>query len=142
MSKSHKYAWAAGFIDGDGYISIQRRKTVYKDKVYRGHYLRVGVNHVASEPLEELQKLFGGTLKPRKTYGNRKPQLRWQINCSKAAEVLEQILPYMINKVEAAKIGLELHKTMDKNIPQDVREEQYSFRETLRDKLININARD
>ena len=54
MSRTHEVCWAAGFFDGEGYITIQERG--HKD--YVGFYLRIGVNHVAIEPLLELQRLF------------------------------------------------------------------------------------
>ena len=71
MSKSHRLAWAAGFIDGDGHITVQNRTTKHKDKVYTGQYLRVGASQAALPPLEELQRLFGGSIRPKNSGPNR-----------------------------------------------------------------------
>ena len=37
MSRTHDVAWAAGFFDGEGYVTIQRRVSKYKDNVYHLH---------------------------------------------------------------------------------------------------------
>ena len=58
MSNAHDLAWCAGFFDGEGFVTIQERKSTVKDKIYRGYYLRIGVNHVAVEPLNELYKIL------------------------------------------------------------------------------------
>ena len=34
MSKAHRLAWAAGFIDGDGFITIQNRTSKVNGKTY------------------------------------------------------------------------------------------------------------
>lgn len=143
MSVAHEISWAAGFFDGEGFVSIQKRKHVYKTgKTYTGHYLRIGINHVAPEPLQEMQRLFGGTLsKSEKVVGNRKPRWRWQMNCSLAADALKRMLPYFKNKNKAAELGLELHNSMS-NSTKELKEELIIYRELLKEKLINLNAQD
>jgi len=119
MSKSHRLAWAAGFIDGDGWITIQNRKTKYKDKVYEGKYLRVGVGQAEQTTLLELQSLFGGNIRPKNTKGRdnfkRLPQWIWCVSTEQAAECLRQILPFMIHKKEVAILGLKFQETMSNN---------------------------
>lgn len=138
MSKSHRLAWAAGFFDGEGWITIQVRGGKYK-----GHYIRIGINHVSPEPLEEFQKLFGGVIRkqnPKKVTGNRKQRHEWGISCNKAAEALKQMLPYMKNKVQVANLALDLQATM--GTTQKVSEEVLETREQIKKEIQRINALD
>ena len=140
MSKSHRLAWAAGFIDGDGFITIQTRNQTIKDKQYRGHYLRVGCCQASQTPLKELQNLFGGNIKEKnsgQSSYNRKQQWVWTLSTKQAKEALEQLLPYLVHKKEAALIGLELQKTMS---DFKVSEEIWNKREELKARIQDINA--
>lgn len=140
MSKSHRLAWAAGFIDGDGFITIQIRNQVIKDKQYKGHYLRIGCCQASQVPLKELQDLFGGTIKEKNSGGstyNRKQQWIWNVSTKQAKEVLEQLLPYLVHKKEVALLALEFQKTMS---DFKVSEEVWNKREELKAKIQDINA--
>jgi hypothetical protein len=110
MSIAHETAWAAGFFDGEGYVNIQRRHQKYNGKSYRGHYLRIGINHVAPEPLVEMQRLFGGSIEKQSlesVRGSRKPRHRWVTSSSNAKEALIRMLPYMKNKNKVAALGID-----------------------------------
>ncbi len=142
MSHTHELAWAAGFFDGEGFVSIQKRQTKYKEKTYVGYYLRIGINHVAPEPLQEIHRLFGGTLTfSDKVVGNRKPRWRWQTNCGNAASTLKQLMPYLKNKNKVASIGLDLHATIGSH-GEGVSEGTLKLREDLKTKLIHLNSLD
>lgn len=122
MSRSHQLAWAAGFMDGDGFITIQNRVTKYKEKTYTGTYLRVGACQANLTPLEKLQDLFGGSIRVKNSgpnpHGyNRKTQWVWTLwvwtlSTKEASEALEQMLPYLVHKVEVANLALAFQKTM------------------------------
>lgn len=117
MSKSHQLAWAAGFMDGDGFITIQNRKTKHGDKIYTGTYLRVGACQANQLPLEKLQNLFGGSIRPKNSgpnpHGyNRKPQWIWTLSTSEAKNALEQMLPYFVHKKEVALLAIAFQDTM------------------------------
>lgn len=138
MSKTHRLAWAAGFFDGEGYITIQVRGGKYK-----GHYLRLGVNHVHPKPLKELQKLFGGNIRkqnPEKVVGNRHVRSEWGISCKKAENALIQMMPYLINKKEVARLGLELQGTM--GTTQKVSDETLKYRDFIKKEIQRLNALD
>lgn len=145
MSVTHEVAWAAGFFDGEGYVTIQHGYSKAKSgKCYRRHSLRVGINHVAIEPLLEMQRLFGGEIEKQILFsvvGNRKPRHRWVRNCSSAAEVLKRLMPYLKNKREVAEIGLELQATMQED-KKTIPEEMVAYRQELREKIIYLNQLD
>lgn len=144
MSRAHEISWAAGFFDGEGYVSIVERETKYKDKVYIGHYLRIGINHVNPKPLQEFQKIFGGKLRfqnPDTIIENRKPRCSWVATTSEAGEILKQMLPYFRNKTKVAEVGLELQKTMSVDKKQ-LSKEIFCYRALLKQELQKLNSLD
>lgn len=144
MSKSHRLAWAAGFIDGDGFITIQRRNQKVKDKIYESLYLRVGACQANKAPLEELQSLFGGTIREKNSGPNRDnykrlPQWVWTLSTEAAKESLLQLLPFLIHKKEVALLAIEFQNTMGSDKSR-TSEETRLFRELLKDKIKTINS--
>lgn len=138
MSKSHKLAWAAGFFDGDGYITVQVRGGKYK-----GHYIVAGINHVSEGPIKEIINLFGGTFRKQKSdkiVGNRKQRVEWKLTCSAAASFLEQIRPYLVNKLDVVNKALELQSTMGTTVK--VPAEVVEIRNQLKEEIRQLNAKD
>ncbi len=130
-------AWAAGFFDGEGYITISRRN----HRGYTGHYLRVGINHVAREPLDKFVELFGGKLEyTDKVVGNRKPRYRWIASTSRAAEVLVLLQPYIINKGREISLALQFQNSINPGNNQRLSEDVVLFRETIKQELMAQNA--
>ena len=147
MSRTHMLAWAAGFFDGEGYITIQRRNTKAKSgKRYFGHYLRVGLKHVAPAPIYELQKLFGGTIKvevrkSNKDGYNRKAIHVWSLSCNQAVEALKQMMPYFLNKNKVAELAFKFQATMQDNkleLPLEI----VLQREQIKEELFKLNSAD
>ena len=144
MSKSHRLAWAAGFIDGDGFITIQNRKSVVNGKIYSGTYLRVGACQAKQDVLVELQSLFGGSIRiknsgPNKEGYNRKQQWIWTLSTEQASECLKQIIPFMIHKKDVALLALSFQETMSTNkqqLSQDIVEKRLS----LQAEIARINS--
>ena len=145
MSKAHRLAWAAGFIDGDGFITIQNRKTKHSNgKVYTGTYLRVGACQASQKPLEVLKELFGGSIRSKNSGPNRegykrKPQWIWCLSTKEASNCLEQLLPYLVHKQEVAKLGLEFQKTMSSD-KQSLSEEIVSKRQQYQQQIAELNS--
>lgn len=147
MSVAHELSWAAGFFDGEGYVNIQRRHQKYKGKSYRGHYLRVGINHVAPEPLFEMQRLFGGTIQKQSLHtvvGNRKQRHRWITSCKTASDALIKMLPYMKNKTKVAVLGIEFQTDVLGDIDNRPRitEESMQKREWYKTEISRLNSLD
>lgn len=140
MSRSHSIAWAAGFFDGEGYVNIQKRQT----GVYSGLYLRIGINHVATEPLLIMKKLFGGSIQkqnPDTVMGNRKQRHRWVCNTDMAKKALIQLIPYLKNKNKVAELALQFQDTMSKDktsISQDIK----TYRQQIKDQIQRLNKID
>lgn len=148
MSRSHNLAWAAGFIDGEGFITIGKRNMkrilqTGEEAVYVGHYLRLGVNHVDPKPINELYRLFGGSVQyDPNVKGNRKPRYRWIVNTSKAKDVLIQLLPYLINKQDVAVLGIEFQSRLDPKNSQRLSDEELAKRDWYQAEIQRINSED
>ena len=113
-------AWAAGIMDADGSVTIQRLFwTSKKDGVKHDRYsLRIHVANTDLKMLNKLQELFGGPIikQPKYISGTgclnprNKMAWNWCIHATKAEAVLRLILPYMVTKRERAEIGLLVRK--------------------------------
>ncbi|HET8688235.1 MAG TPA: LAGLIDADG family homing endonuclease [Methanosarcina sp.] len=144
MSYTHKLAWCAGFFDGEGFVTIQKRKAKVNGKIYEGHYLRIGINHVAIEPLLEMQKVLGGTIRQQTEHtvvGNRKRRHSWQMSTNNAAEALKKMMPYLLNKNKVAGVALDFQSTISKD-KQKLDDTVYQLRENYKQEITLLNAKD
>ena len=145
MSRAHELAWCAGFFDGEGFVTIQKRNTKAKNgKRYTSFYLRIGVNHVSVDPLLELVRILGGTIRQQSKHtivGNRKQRHSWQMSCNQASEALKQMMPYFRNKQKVAELGIELQNTMQSNKKQTP-EDMTLYRILLKNTIELLNAND
>lgn len=144
MSKSHRCAWAAGFIDGDGFITIQSSHRKVNGISYKGYYLRIGACQASEGPLKELQHLFGGLINsknsgPNKEGYNRKPQWIWTLSSKQAESALQQMLPYLLHKREVALLALDFQSKMT-NSTRKITEEMLTYRLRIKEKIANINS--
>lgn len=116
-----KYAWAAGFIDGEGTVSIKRYFRTRKD----------GSRFIAYQPFVSLsqavvggheqgvimmKELFGGSLSNYKDKrGNvRYATMQWSIVSIGAVKCIESIYPFLVVKKKNADILLRWYKEIDK----------------------------
>jgi hypothetical protein len=95
--------WICGFFDGEGSISIVRRK--------RGnfieHHLSVQVGQNDKTPLDLIAKLFKGSVCNSKTPSGC---WRWRVHGKPAEIFLKAILPFSIVKKKQIELALELRK--------------------------------
>lgn len=99
MTNDLKLAWAAGFIDGEGCISVQN--CTARGQVRLQYQAFVDVSQTKVAPLDELVMLFGGHVRPYRD------AFYWRLYGEKAAVVVRQILPYVIGKRHQADLLLE-----------------------------------
>ncbi len=114
--KQTELAWAAGIVDGEGSIFIQR--TNYVDKIYPNakrkirrekspsYTLRLSVRMTDKPTIEKMSNIFDGrcleikrrTVKGKRVYG-------WSVCGYKALEILELLEPYCITKRRQIKMS-------------------------------------
>ncbi len=89
-------AWAAGFFDGEGNVSITPD----------GH-LRASAAQVVAEPLFELHEVFGGTVRERAAPSERhRDQWIWGVSGAAALRFLQAIRPYLRVKGPQAALAI------------------------------------
>ena len=99
MPRDADLAWAAGFIDGEGCVAVDSRKSP-----------RITVSNTDRRPLDRLQELLGGTIcvhgrgNPEK--GHR-PSWVWAVHGGRSVRrVLAEVRPYLVVKGEQADLVL------------------------------------
>jgi len=102
MTREEKVIWAAGFVDGEGCISIIKNRHA---GCVRGYYytMRVAVSQRGRRPLDELAKLFGGVVRPAQRGSDL---FVWVASTQMGADALNEMLPYMIVKKQQAKVAI------------------------------------
>lgn len=123
------YAWGAGIIDGEGYVSFQydsKKKIRPIIEVYNTDY-RI---------LAELKRLFNGYIVEsiRNNRPNNKTCWIWRIRGKKAIICLRQICKYLISKKQEAEILIEFEPLIGKT---DKRNEKEHLWEKL--KILKAN---
>lgn len=140
QSRKDLIIWAAGFIDGEGYIGISRRpRNTLKFKVSHNPVINVG--QVQIKPLKILKSLFGGyiyTPKKHKYKINGRPTSQWIISSRGTEQVIKEIFPYLVCKKQEAKLVLSYYETC---LPRKIDKKLFNKREKLFKKLKTIRKR-
>jgi len=92
-------AWAAGIIDGEGYIGKRTRT--------------VRVDNTDMKILQNLAKYFGGNifLNRRSNRPNSKPCWYWRLYGDNCIRFLKEISPYVISKKDRISAIQQLRRT-------------------------------
>jgi hypothetical protein len=90
MTKDTDYAWAAGFIDGEGCFSARRNQTG----------VTLSVTQVEREPLKRLHVLFGGNINgPRNPPSHRgRPFYVYTLSNKALYSQVEKLWPYLCKR--------------------------------------------
>jgi hypothetical protein len=107
-SKRDLVIWAAGFIDGEGCISINRQK--HKDHNWWCYTLSLAVSQKTEEPLRRLKEIFGGSMYSYKGYGVT--YWRWQLWSHGALRTIKELFPYLLVKREIADTAIRFQEQM------------------------------
>lgn len=106
-------AWAAGFVDGEGCISVPVRTRVRNRRDYS---LALYVGQVDPRPLARLKSYFGGTVVQRTSWGRGRPIFMWRITGTTAEKALRTLLPYLMVKAEQARLAIELRERIERYV--------------------------
>ncbi len=122
-------AYIAGFIDGDGCISVGH--SAYKGKARGQFVVAVIVDNVDPRPVRWIQGKVGGCVWTLKERGNKRAHTRWQIVGTACEELIRRLLPYFINKQEKAHIALEMRASIKASRHRPVATEELERRYRL-----------
>jgi len=141
MSQETDHAWAAGFVDGEGSVSIFQRKNNGKSD-RPGWLLQVSVGQRVRDPLLFLQALYGGAV-------SKGPNCRgvnyWQATGHDARGALESMLPHLRVKQKQAKCAIRFAsvlrgKNRSKPLTVEEMKVRHGFMEEMRE--LNRGGRD
>ena len=110
MTKRDLIIWAAGFIDGEGCIAINRQWSQPKGRKYTNFVLQISVCQKVRTPLDRLQEMWGGHVY-QYNLGKAK-YWRWLLWSHNAAAAVEQMLPYLTVKRPIAEVALRFEESM------------------------------
>lgn len=97
---SHRLAWAAGIVDGEGSINLRQAPS-------RGYWeLRVAVGNTDPRMVVLLREMFGGSVSTYQPKGNRRLLWKWHVSNRLAEKCLRQIMPWLVTKKDQADLGL------------------------------------
>ena len=135
-------AWAAGFIDGDGCISMYQVKRVYRK--YHEFKIQLSAVNTNLECLQKLQLMFGGSINVMHKGDderNWKKSWIWIVTHRRAARVLEAIGPYMLIKHERAVLALESRSLVDVEHRKHRSDETINKLIAIRDRFSELNRK-
>lgn len=106
-------AYTAGFIDGEGCITI---KKIHKDRLKRSKHdcyqLIVCITNTDIRPLKALKERWGGNLRQLKRYEpHHRLRYFWVLPAKQAMRMLEAIFPYLIVKRAVAEACMKMQRT-------------------------------
>ena len=104
MSRETDLAWAAGIVDGEGYIGLYLAHTNTGDC----YVLKISVVNTNLKMLERFKEIFGvGSISTRaKAKAHHKQQWCYYACSKKAENILHAIRPYLVAKADQAELGL------------------------------------
>ena len=111
--------WAAGFLDGEGYIGINRRWPTLKNRSTTPTYwLTVRVTNTNKHVLTAvLQRLFEGHVVEKDKKRTTKRCYEWRSVSNVSENALTILLPYLKVKHKEAKLALEFQALMRATSP-------------------------
>jgi hypothetical protein len=102
------FAWAAGFLDGEGCFSLVKANTNSHPATKRP---MVSASQINRAPLDKLVYLFGSIVRNNRVNSRGIQIYQWHL--TKAEELkpmLECVIPFLVNKKREAEIVLEYAK--------------------------------
>lgn len=145
-------AYAAGFFDGEGSVSISQRIRVINDKEYSSSDLWVSITQIRPAVLEQIAAQYGGRVYERQARATKSGEKhrRWDlvITSLAAAKFLRIIRPHLIVKADEVDIALRFYDTFEwykdvgrrGGVPRPVQDERIALIEEMRIKRMNDKA--
>lgn len=115
MNKKHlkQRAYLAGFVDGEGCITIVRSSGQARCKI--GYSIRVDVGQKDGKLMDLLYGLYSGHIS-NEVKDNKYYHYRWTVYGKSAYKFLHDIEPFLIIKREQARLTMEFFNRQTKRI--------------------------
>ncbi len=139
-----EYAWAAGFIDGEGTITLKRYKSRYATRKihYQPFVSLAQANHDGHyQGVEKLKEIFGGSLSRYKAVPPRKETLAWCVVSRDAVDCLKKIRPYLIVKAKHADLLISYYETAGLRESYRVTDKELAKREKIWSQMRSMNQK-
>jgi hypothetical protein len=131
-------AWAAGFIDGEGTISLRLHVNT-QGNTYIYPTLQAANTNV--EMLQELRYMFGGSIHAVKQVDGRKRVHRWTCGSRQSVEAIRLLLPYLKLKRPQAALVLEAAAFRDDRETHRMSQKQWNQQLLLMAQVKMLNRR-
>jgi len=138
------YWYAAGFVDGEGCITVRESGTTSGHQAkLRGWnpswYASVTISQVDPRPLQWMQARWGGSLRPMRTRREReRPAWEWAIVGQQAYRFLDGVLFMLKCKDAQARNALWL-RGLRSGRGRGLTAEDIAARQSIRDEAIRLN---
>ena len=99
--------WAAGFMDGEGTITIKRVKQ--RGYIYHQPYITCAQTLKGNSALKILKDIFGGSLYIYRQKGQRIDTVQWTIVSKDAMNCAKTLYPYLVLKKKQAEIIMRFY---------------------------------
>jgi hypothetical protein len=133
-------SYLAGFFDGEGSITIVYGNTA-KRHLSPNHSLQVSVGNTDPSIPELLHKKYGGSLQVRKAKENCRQVHQWIIRGSQCAIPLKDMLPFMRQKSNQAKLAIEFQASKPSYNKTKLTPDEIQRREWYRVQIRKLNGR-
>lgn len=113
-----KVAWLAGFLDGEGCITILRQAR----SDYVSYTAAIIVVNTHEPTIRYIQGTFGGKVYHIKGTERARDRWQWQAIGNQAVDLAQQLEPYLVTKKKAAELlalfpSVELHGPASRQHP-------------------------
>lgn len=103
--------YTAGFIDGEGCITLHRRAKEVAHSNSDQYQMVVIVSNTNIEPLLKFSEQWGGTIRKLKRYQpHHRQRYNWRLSAHRSMKLLEDILHFLIIKREVAELCMEVQR--------------------------------
>lgn len=145
MLEETDHAWAAGIIDGEGYIGMTMQKPGTNRRMSTGFQVKISVRMTCERTIRRLFDLYGGTFKlclPKNPQKHR-TCYEWYVGDLKTFEVLCKLVPYLVTKQDQAQLVIEYRNNCypepergrfrGRSCTQELVQMRFSYYEALRE---------